>query len=104
MSLVIDPRMVTAVLLAAGWHEIDSGSFELDDFAFGYSKDNDDSPEARSAHGSGFSGTRGSGDGFRFVVENGEHVSGPFAAILAVRHKLGRYRIKGILDPDTFTS
>jgi hypothetical protein len=104
MSLVIDPRSVTAVLLAGDWHKIRKGSFELDDFAFGYSKANDDSPEARFAYGSGFSGTRGSGGGFRFVLEDGDYVSGPFAAVLAVRHELGRYQFKPILEPETSTS
>ncbi|MGB7795250.1 MAG: hypothetical protein WBL53_03165 [Pseudonocardiaceae bacterium] len=97
MSLVIDPRSVTAVLLADDWHKIRKGSFVLDDFAFGYSKDKEDSPEERLARGAAdFSGTRGSGPGFRFVLENGDYVSGPFTAVLAVRHEMSEFKFDPI--------
>jgi len=95
MSLVIDPRSVTAVLLADDWHKIRKGSFVLDDFAFKYSKDKDrdETPEARLAReAADFSGTRGSGPGFRFVLENGDYVSGPFTAVLAVRHDMNEFK------------
>jgi hypothetical protein len=97
MSLVIDPRSVTAVLLADDWHKRRKGSFVLDDFEFGYSKDRDETPEARLAReAADFSGTRGSGPGFRFVLENGDYVSGPFTAVLAVRHEMNEFKSEPI--------
>jgi hypothetical protein len=87
MSLPIDPSTVTAVLLADRWHVVGQGSFTLDTYEFEYAEE----PEVLHGVGAGeyFSGTRGGGQGFRFI-EGRDYVSGPLTAVLAVRHGKSR--------------
>lgn len=99
MSLSIDVDTVTAVLLADGWHTVVNGSFDLDAYEYLWSgidgvkvADLRKYPNERGGdrdpillHGGGNSGVCATG--FSFTAEDGDRVSGPLTAILAVRHR-----------------
>lgn len=80
MSLYIDPRAITEVLLADGWHTVQPKTFDLDSYEFGY--------EDFCLHGGGNSGVCATG--FEFVDDTGHIINGPLTAILAVRRKADR--------------
>lgn len=74
MSLAIDIEKIRSVLLADGWHDITTGSFDLDAFEF-ISGEN-------TIHKGGQSDVCATG--FRFVDKSGT-VCGPLTTVLAVR-------------------
>lgn len=79
MSLLIDAKTVTGVLLADGWHTVIPDTFTLDSYEFVYGD------YEHPLHGGGNSGVCATG--FTFSEEWGSNISGPLTAILAVRHK-----------------
>ncbi|MFD9151723.1 hypothetical protein [Streptomyces diastaticus] len=80
MSLHIDVRNVTGVLLADGWHEVSTGSLQFDAYEYA----NTTSEEYSNAeHEPILWG--GGGTGFQFVDRDGSLVAGPMSAILATR-------------------
>lgn len=78
MSLLIDAKTITGVLLADGWHNVVPDTFGLDSYEYIYG-DYD-----HLMHGGGNSGVCATG--FTFSEELGTSISGPLTAILAVRH------------------
>jgi hypothetical protein len=109
VSLFIDPKNVTAVLLSDGWHEVQPpGSFDLDSYEFGYTYDSDDGwypSESKTVvlHGGGNSGVCATGFTFSTVVGGTPGVKegtvvggtpvrmyGPLTAVLAVRTVSGQ--------------
>jgi hypothetical protein len=79
MSLLIDVRKITAVLLADGWHNVTPGTFNLDSFEFGVGDD--------CIHYGGNGGVCSTG--FEFKDDNGDLIAGPLTAVLAVRRGNG---------------
>lgn len=82
MSLMINPDMVTAVHLATGRFEVESGSFDLDSYEYVQPHTNPDR-DGLVLHGGGNSGVCATGFAFRLpggVVT----MCGPLTAILAV--------------------
>lgn len=80
MSLSIQISQVGAVLLADGWHEIMSGTFDLDSYEF--------LDGADLVHGGGASGVCSTG--FSYVPQSSggtpgtSRICGPLTAVLAV--------------------
>jgi hypothetical protein len=83
MSLAINVDLVYAVLLADGWHEVETGSFGLDSYEFG---EVDQRNEFQAIHGGGNSGVCATGFTFKDRSHTGR-VSGPLTAIIAVREQ-----------------
>ena len=87
MSLAIDVDLVSAVLLADGWHVVDDESFTMD--AYEYLWYANDEIRRRSEpmvlHGGGGSGICATGFEFK---EGTALVRGPLTAILAVKQEL----------------
>jgi hypothetical protein len=84
MSLQINNRRITGVLLADGWHKCTG--FDLDSYEFGtYHRDKDYASGVGffCVHGGGQSGVCATG--FAFTdPETGVEIAGPLTAILAV--------------------
>ena len=88
MSVLIDPRKVTDVLLADGWHSVQPRSFSVDDYAYGYYYQNGHETKYCSALKPGQDNAVAS-MGFSFIdsrATDGRYTSGPLTAILAVNH------------------
>jgi hypothetical protein len=82
MSLAIEIKNVTRVLLADGWHDVEKDSFTVDSYEYIQSHPNPDR-NPLVLHGGGNSGVCAAGFAFRGAV-GGEWIAGPLTAILAV--------------------
>lgn len=83
MSLAINPREVTAVLLTDGWHTVRTGTFTIDSYEYVRPSKNPDK-DGLLLHGGGHSGVCAAG--FEFTTtDSGEIVCGPLTSIHAVR-------------------
>jgi hypothetical protein len=78
VSLAIDVKQVTAVLLADGeWIYIQPGTFQIGSYEFVAGDD--------QQHGAGTGGVCATG--FQFIdSQDGERISGPLTAIQAISH------------------
>lgn len=89
MSLSIDPKRVRAVLLADGWHAVQQGTFDLDDYEYVQPGPSGGSGAKLAAGGD--NGLPGIGFTFTEVDSaNGAarpvgRVSGPLTSVQAVR-------------------
>lgn len=89
MSLSIDPREVTAVLLADGWHDVEEGTFEIDAYELFIRYWNGEEKIDQS-HMGGQSDICASG--FQFVEDGwkscGVVIGGPFSSVIALRYRV----------------
>lgn len=82
MSLAIQIEEIEAVLLADGWHEIGSGSFDCDSYEFVSGKRSNGDLDL--VHGGGNSGICSTGFVF-WDVDSNRNIFGPLTSLLAVR-------------------
>lgn len=75
MSLGIQVKNVTAVLLADGWHDVAHDSFNIDSYEY--------ERGGITLHGGGWGGVCSSGYGF--TQPDGTALAGPLTAVLTVR-------------------
>lgn len=79
MSLAIETDLVTRVLLADGWHDVEDKSFEIDSYEFMWLKGMGETPMLRGGQDGLVPAA-----GYCFKRPNGHIVCGPLTAILAV--------------------
>jgi hypothetical protein len=98
MGMEIDVAKVTSVLLADGWHEVDDGTFTLQEYEFLFwPRGREQGEEPQTVHGSGENGICATGFQFReYQPEDGSvlgrsasWICGPLSAVLAVRVRGG---------------
>lgn len=89
MSLLIDPRKVTEVLLADGWHRVKPGSFDVDAYEYGFHYESDgDIKYSMSLEGGQCSLVPSTGFSFIDIrADDDRRTSGPLTSIIAVNHK-----------------